>query len=667
MNEEGEVLTRKQQRKRETTNALAKLVSERFKAASSARQASGVTEMMTICKRASLSQPLTGVHSDPNFPVVFCVTSSITRGLIAVLNDTLTASAADLFTLSPTTDPALTPEAEDSIVGALEQQQMAMLSLGMQPSETETQAAARQLLAAAKTAGNEQAAMAADNLKMMIKDQLQENGFDAAIREGIHDFVSSVAMVIKAPSPRLKKTKVWENGRLAFRDEVVRGVERIDPVNLYPAPNAVDPQTADYLVELRQVSPNELAMLAAQEGYDTVEISRVFDMHPEGFKVVDDDANTSLLREPDQNTDILTTNTKPYGYQVLCMYGRVRGALLKEFGIEGVEDHLHYDAEVLTISDCVIRAVLNADPAGKRPFYVTSYDPVYGSFWGRSPTSHLIPLQRAATSIFVSMLADLSMAGIHVEVDPSRLHDDDHLERDVVRPRIARVVKANPAGNAKRAYDIFEVTPNTGIFQNQLDKIVERTYEVTGLQRFAIGQTTGVGTVGRTAGGLASLLNQASKGIKQVMRNLENDIIAPVVQHYVDYELMWGDIAAEFRGDVSVQAKGLTAVAEQAGQSDDLQWALQSLSSVIDKVDPATGQTFIPAAAMPRLLYSLFKAKGIPTAGIFPANFESTAVLSGEQAAGMPTPETPGLDGRSQTSINSIQQSNDIMGVGAGA
>lgn len=665
MNLDGEVLSKKQQRKRDTTHALANLVNERFKAASSARQASGVTEMMAICKRAALSQPLTGAHADPAFPVVYDVTSSITRGLIAVLNDTLTASAADLFALQPTTDPSLTPEAEDAIVGALEQQQMAMLSLGMQPSETEVQAAARQLLSAAKTAGTEQAAMAADNLKTMIKDQLQENGFDMAIREGIHDFVSSVAMVIKAPSPRLKKSKVWENGRLAFIDTVVRGVERIDPVNLYPSPNAVCPQTADYLVELRHVSPNELAMLAAQEGYDSDEIQRVFTLHPEGYKATDDDANTSLLREPDQNTDILTSNTKPYGYQVLCMYGRVRGAILKEFGIEGVEPHLHYDAEALVIDDCVIRAVLNADPAGKRPFYVTSYDPVYGSFWGRSPTSHLIPLQRAATSIFVSMLADLSMAGIHIEVDPSRLHDDDHLEKDAVRPRVARVVKASHT-STKRVYDIFEVTPNTGVFQAQLDKIVERTYEVTGLQRFAIGQTTGVGTVGRTAGGLASLLTQASKGIKQVMRNLENDIITPVVQHYVDYELMWGDVAAEFRGDVNVQAKGLTAVAEQAGQSDDLQWALQSLGSIIDKVDPATGETFIPAAAMPRLLFSLFKAKGIPTAGIFPANFESSAVLSGDQAPGLPPPDIPGLDGRSQTSIDSIQQSNDIMGVGAG-
>jgi hypothetical protein len=465
----------------------------------------------------------------------------------------------------------------------------------------------------------------------------------------------------------LKKVKEWRQGRLEFVDKVVRGVERIDPVNLYPAPNAVCPQTADYLVELRQVSPNELASLAAQVGYDPKEIGRVFDTYPEGFKVTDDDANTSLLREPDQNTDILTVNTKPYGYQVLCMYGRVRGALLKDFGIEGVEDHLHYDAEVLTIQDCVIRAVLNADPAGKRPFYVCSYDPVYGSFWGRSPTSHLIPLQRAATSIFVSMLADLSMAGLHVEVDPSRLHDDDQLEKNVIRPREARIVKANPSGQGKRAYDIFEVTPQTAVFQGQLDKIVERTYEVTGLQRFAIGQTTGVGTVGRTAGGLASLLNQASKGIKQVMRNIENHIIAPVIQHHVDYELMWGDVGANLQGDVSVQAKGLTSVAEQAGQTDDLQWALQSLSSMMGATDPSTGKPFIPAAAPVRILYQIFKAKGIPTAGVFPANFESSSALQGEGSSGQPTPDVPGLDGRSQVSIDSINQSNDPMGVGAGA
>lgn len=662
-----EILTKKQQKRRDTTDALAKLVHDRFLAAASNRQANGVTDLLMVCQRASLSQPLTGQHADPDFPVVYDITTPITRGIVAILNDTLTAAASDLFTLEPTESPTLTQDAEDRIIAQLEETQMTMYTLGIQPADSELQMQARMLMEAAKVAGNEQARHAANTLKSEIKDLLQENGFDPAIREGIHDFVHSLAMVIKAPSGRLKKTKHWEAGRLVFRDEIVRGVERIDPINFYLAPNARCPQTADYVVELRDVSPNELAALATQVGYDANEIKRAFDLYPEGHRLMDVDGVSQFLREPDQNTEVVTTNVKPYSYQVECMYGRVRGGLLKEMGIEGVEDHLHYDAEVFTIGTTTIRAVLNPDPAGRRPFFMASYDPVSSSPWGRCPVSHLVPLQRAATSTFVALLADLALSGIHIEVESARLHQDDRLDKSAVRPRVARVVKAAPNGTSKRVFDIFHVTPNTPTYRAEIDRLEARAYEVVGIQRFAIGETTGVGTVGRTAGGLASLLNQAAKGIKQVMRNIENHVVAPVVQTFVDYELQWGDLAAEFHGDVKVRAKGMTAVAEQAGQAEDLQWAMQSLTAIADKVDPTTGQPFIPAAAFPRLVYQMFKAKGIPTAGVFPADFEARAALEGQSAGGLPQGDVPGLDGRSQTSINSIQQSNDIMGVGAGA
>lgn len=614
-----------------------------------------------------MGQPLTGQHADPDFPVIYDITTPITRGLVALMNDTLTASATDLFTLEATSDPSLTPQAEEAIMGQLQEQQMAMMSLGMSGSMTETQESAKMLIQAAMVAGAEQAQSAADSLKHTIKDMLQENGFDAAVRAGIHDLVHSLAMVIKAPSPRLKKVKRWDGGRLMFVDELVRGVERIDPVNLYPAPNAVCSQTADYLVEVRTSSPNELAALAASEGYDALEIARVLDMHPEGYKAVNDDGTVMWLKEPDQNTDVVTENVKPFNYDVLIMYGRVRGALLKDFGIEGVEDHLHYEAEIMAVDTCVIRATLNPDPAGKRPFYHTSYDPVQGSFWGRCPVSHVIPLQRAATSAFVALMGDLAMSGIHIELNTAHLHEDDRLTADAVRPRVVRQVKKDATLAGKRAYDIFPVTAQTAAFREELRHLEEKAYEVVGLQRFAVGQTTGAGTIGRTAGGLASLLNQASKGTKQVLRNIENFVVEPVVQHFVDYELQWGEVSAELHGDVNVQAKGLTEVAENAGQADDLSWALQSISAIADKVDPMTGQPFIPAAAFPRLVYQMFKAKGIPTHGVFPDNFESTSALQGQSAGGLPGADVPGLDGRSQTSINSINQSNDLMGVGAGA
>ena len=125
-------LTKKQRKKRDTTDALAKLVEERFKMAAQTRMAAGISELMLQCRRASLAQPLTGAHADPAFPVIFDLVGPISRGLIALLRDTLTASAADLFTLMPTADPALTPEAEEAIIGALEQQQLAMFEATQQ-------------------------------------------------------------------------------------------------------------------------------------------------------------------------------------------------------------------------------------------------------------------------------------------------------------------------------------------------------------------------------------------------------------------------------------------------------------------------------------------------------------------------------------------------------
>jgi hypothetical protein len=659
-----ETLTPAQQKKREATDALATMVRQRFAAAAAARVNNGVTNMMLMCRRAAHAQPLTGAHANPDFPVVYDLTTPITRGLVSLIRDTLTASASDLFTLRPTDDPELTPEAENTILGAMEQQQLAMLQLGISPEPTIVQGMVRQLLEAAKVQGREQARQAADALKAMVSDKLQVNGMDTAVREGVQDLVQSVLMVLKAPSPRLRKVKKWSNGRMVFANEVIRAVERIDPVNFYPAPNAVDPQSADYLIEVRVSTPNELAALSTVNGYDAEEIRRAMRSHPDGHSVRDEDTLAATLRETDSDTQITTDSTRSHMYHIVCHYGRVRGAYLKELGVEGVDDLLHYEAEVMTVGNVVIRAALNTDSAGRRPFFCTSYDPIPGSIWGRSPTSHLIPMQRAATSVFVSMLADMSLAGIHVEVEASRLHEDDRLDAKAIRPRVARMVKSSPTGAVKRAYDIFNVTAQTPTFQAQLDRLQERAYDVVGLSRMSLGQTAGAGTVGRTAGGIAAMLAQSSKSIKQVLRNMESDIIEPLVQTFVDYELEWGETRGDMHGDVHVQARGLTTVAEQVGQVDDLQWALQSVSSMLGVVDPATGKPYIPAAAPLRLLHAIFKAKGVPTSGVFPANFEATSTLQGGGTGGATlSGESPiELDGRSQVSIDAIANSSDITG-----
>ena len=89
-------------------------------------------------------------------------------------------------------------------------------------------------------------------------------------------------------------------------------------------------------------------------------------------------------------------------------------------------------------------------------------------------------------------------------------------------------------------------------------------------------------------------------------------------------------------------------------------------------IDPTTQQPIIPAAAVQRILYQIFKNKGLPTEGIFP-DFDRQAALGdlldegGLAPAGMPQDPmagAPQLDGRSATAAAAIEQSNDTLGVG---
>ena len=145
--------------------------------------------------------------------------------------------------------------------------------------------------------------------------------------------------------------------------------------------------------------------------------------------------------------------------------------------------------------------------------------------------------------------------------------------------------------------------------------------------------------------------------------NVAAFIIEPVVQVFTDWELMWSkDVQA--RGDVNVQARGITGLREQQAAVDDLQWALQSLSAIADKVNPATGQPIVPPTAVPMLLQRMFKLRGIPTEGMFDQDYELVGTLQG---GGNPAPSIMGggiaLDGRSPAAAAAIQTANNPAGI----
>ena len=107
---------------------------------------------------------------------------------------------------------------------------------------------------------------------------------------------------------------------------------------------------------------------------------------------------------------------------------------------------------------------------------------------------------------------------------------------------------------------------------------------------------------------------------------------------------------------MQVYAIGVSGLVEQEKKDSDFEWALQSVTAMMG-IQGADGNPIIPREAPIRLLYELFKSKGIPTAGVFP-DFELIDAINTVQGSSAPgaAPESPAsmLDGRSANAVSEI-------------
>jgi hypothetical protein len=616
-------------RKRATVDALVGLVRARFLVASSEKAA--VTAEIEQCRRIMNDEPVTGSHVDPEVPLVYPMTSPICGGMIALLQDALQVSdASETFTLKPSPVVQLPESAQNRIMDELRMMTQQMAELGVQPDYAGLAESAAHLEAAARAEQEDEAREQAQSLQMEIRDKLTEANFTDVLNQIIYDYVVFPLCVIKAPATTLRMVRRWEGDRLAFTQQLVRGVERIDPGRIFwsPAASTLQPGGSEYVIELRRVTMTELAELAISPDYDADEVSRAMALMPTGH--VETFAGLPGYLNPGLNgqANAFSPITASGNYDVVVHWGRVNGALLEEFGVSVPEPRRTYEAEVCMVGSTIIRAALNPDPSGRRPYHAASFFPRTAAVSGVSPCMRLRDIQRAATSFFVALVADSALSGTHVELDPSVLHSDDRLDRTSVRPRQVRIVKNTGTGNRARAFDLFAVQSQAATFSAEIARLHEAAYEAVGMSRLAVGSTTGVGTIGRTAQGVSALLQQTTKPFKRALLGLESGIIEPVIQAFADFALTWAK-PGQYAGDVEVRARGITGLVTQQGDIQALQGALQAISGIADKVNPETGKPIISPDAIPMLLQAIFEKQGISTEGIFDKNYTLSSILKG--------------------------------------
>ena len=632
------------------SEGLSAYIRHRYEIAKDFKSSEGVTATLHRCVRLVRGDPI--VELDEALPrgVVANIASPIARGVIGMLRDIYGQNTDSPFVLQPT--PIV--ELPQSVKMELEQvihnnSQQLLEAVGYDTKMLDMKLLElRELTLKLEV---ERAAKAAEKLSVVVEDNLIDAGWSKAFEhEALQHFVMFPAVIMKCPVYKSKRVKRWNGNNYESAVETVLTVETISPFNFYPSPNATDAQDADYVIERRRMTNTELRLLSARDGFDEDGVDRVLELYPEGRLEPYENGAEVMPTDEAFTTDVEKNPTR--AYDTLGYFGAISGDKLELYGVQGIDPTRVYEAEVWVVGDVVIKAVLNPDVMGRRPFYVASFEPVPNSLWGECPMTRVAEHQRACTSAVAHLFRNISYSsGPLVERDTSRLVDDQ--EPADVTPYTIVDVKPNLSNAGGSAFKFHETQNKISELASIYDKFKAEAYDAIGIPKALFGGTDGMGTIGRTSGGIATVYAQGSKAIKYSMRLLEELIIEPIIQRIAD-EAVANSLDQSIKGDIQVRARGVSGIVEKDNRREQLNWAMQSLVPLMQITD-ADGQPVIPPDAPVRLLYEQFKALGIPTDGVFNVDYDKQDAVKADTGVPPEVVAQPTLDGRSPDAMAAIQ------------
>lgn len=415
-----------------------------------------------------------------------------------------------------------------------------------------------------------------------IEDMLAEGGFIDALDQYLDDLMWSKTAFIKGPIVRKTGTMSWVPGPGGtFEPRVVQENkpfwERVDPLNLYPAPWARGVNDGP-LIERHRLSPSKLSDMRGVPGYSTDAIDKVMDEYSRqglhDWLAID----TERARAEGRTTLPLEMGSNLI--DALQFWDDVPGKLLREWGMsaEEVPDESRvYAVEAWLIGNWVIKAVINPDPLARRPYYGDSFKRQAGAFWGVSLYDTMSDCQDMCNAAARALSNNLGIAsGPQVWINVDRLPPGEEI--DSIYPWKITQTVSDPMGSSAAPMGFFQPTSNANELMGVFEKFSALADEYTGIPRYMAG-IEGANGAGRTASGMSMMIGNASKTIKSLVSSTDIRVISPVVEGAYEFVMRYvGD--PDVKGDLNVVARGalslVTKDAAQVRRNEFLNLALNS-------------------------------------------------------------------------------------------
>lgn len=326
-------------------------------------------------------------------PVYMMLTASKCDTAKAVIKDIIIRPGELSYEIQPTPLPELPAEIEQSIESRIINHIYQMyLNISMTqniPMDTQTlQAQIQQNMPQIRDFIDKEikkkARGAAEKMQNKIADQFAEGGWETALNNSIDDLVDYGTGIVRGPVQQKDKVRVAKITNSAWTNEVeeriINRYECRPPWNIYPAPDAVGVDDG-YLFDLIHFTPKDLSDLIGVPGFKEDAVREVLQMYRNGGL-----REWITIREEKarlENRDSISVNESE---KIDCLnyWGSAQGRHLIEWGLSEAEipdPDLEYDICAYTIGHIVIKAMLNPDPLGKKPYSKSGFQEDTDSFW----------------------------------------------------------------------------------------------------------------------------------------------------------------------------------------------------------------------------------------------------------------------------------------------
>ena len=409
------------------------------------------------------------------------------------------------------------------------------------------------------------AEIAAKKMEKKIHDQLEESHAKKHLRAAAFEVALFGTGIMKGPFAIDKEYPNWsEEGEYSPTYKTMPQTSSVSVWNFYPDPDAATMEEAEYVIERHKMSRSQVRGLKNRPYFRGNAIDNALSLgesyRKEWWEHVMEDSSEEERADR---------------FEVLEFWGFVDQEVIKDQGVDIPKELKDADQLSVNIWVCngqVLRLVMNPFTPAYIPYFAAPYEMNPYSIFGVGIAENMDDTQTLMNGFMRMAVDNAALSGnLLIEVDETNLVPGQDLS--VYPGKVFRRQGGAP-GQA-----IFGTKfPNVSNENMQMfDKARVLSDESTGFPSFAHGQT-GVQGVGRTASGISMLMSAANGSIRNVVKNVDDYLLAPLGKAFFSFNMQF-DFDAEIKGDLEVKARGTESLMANEVRSQRLMQFMQVVSN----------------------------------------------------------------------------------------